>query len=88
MLGRNFGLESVAVIAGHEGADPGFRNGREEALRRVCDGPFGIVLDQVGIDGDGRCGPSAGRGDHLGTGVGHVPGCPDAGTLVNPVPAM
>ena len=36
-----------------------------------------VVLDQVGVDGDGRRGAGAGGGDHLGPRVGHVARDPD-----------
>lgn len=42
------------------------------------DGQVDVLSHQVGVDGDGGRRAGAGRGDHLGAGVGDVAGSPDS----------
>ena len=45
----------------------------------MVDGVAHVLVDEVGVEGDGRSGPGAGGGDQLGAGVDDVAGGPHAG---------
>ena len=50
----------------------------QEALRVIADGVADVVVDEVGVEGDGGRGAGAGGGDDLGAGVDDVAGGPDS----------